>query len=598
MIGYRIRVSLLLFAALPAVGAERWLEIRMAGQPAGYLREDTVAAERIVTTVESHIVMNRLGSKVEIRAKTRDEEMDGRLVALRADVSSSAQSTLIEGRIERGSLALTISTGGKSYDRSIHLTEPLLGPEQARKLTLERLRAPGDKFSYAVFSAELGVVSAITRTRMSGEAEELRIEETATGLPGAAMLWLDESGRLRRRVQPGPFGEIEIVLTTRERAVAAASGAELPAEAYKRSLVRSNIQLPHSRRIERLRVRILHNQPELGWPEFTTGHQRVIEQSKEAVVLEIQQNSVNSLPTPGAAYLAPNALFQSDDPTIVKIAREVGGTQPDLFKLRDWTSQHVRFDAGIAIAPASEVMRNRAGTCFGYSVLLGALARAAGIPSRLQMGFVYAGGIWGGHAWIEVFQNGEWIPVDAALVSPRRADAARISFYSSSLEEGTIAGVGSLAQLYGNVDIQILAYTVGGETVEVPAGAKPYSVVGNVYENPWLGVKVRKPASYSYTQLDAVWPQPGIVVVGGPRGEIVTLDRIAGVADRYLERQGIQGPPQNVRIGRRAGFQIVSGSKAALVVPVDGESWVIVVETSSPGDLLRRVTKWLDLGDS
>src|SRR4029450_3757403 len=178
-----------------------------------------------------------------------------------------------------------------SYDRSVPLTEPLLGPEQARKLTLERLRASGDKFSYAVFSAELGVVSTITRTRQSGEGEELRIEETATGLPGAATLWLDESGRLRRRVQSGPFGQIEIMLTTRERALAGTSGSELPAEAYQRSVVRSNIRLPHSRRLERLRVRIRHNKPELGWPEFAGDHQTVIEQSKEAVVLEIRQNS-------------------------------------------------------------------------------------------------------------------------------------------------------------------------------------------------------------------------------------------------------------------------------------------------------------------
>src|SRR5688572_7090908 len=191
MFGYRTRVSLVLFTALQAMGAERWMEIRMAGQPAGYLREDIAVAERVVTNAESHIVMNRLGRKVGIRVKTREEELDGRLVALWAEVSSSAQSTLIEGRIERGALALTISTGGKSYDRSIPLTEPLLGPERARKLTVERLRAPGDKFSYAVFAVELGVVSTITRTRLSAEGGELSIEETATGLPGAATLLLD-----------------------------------------------------------------------------------------------------------------------------------------------------------------------------------------------------------------------------------------------------------------------------------------------------------------------------------------------------------------------------------------------------------------------
>lgn len=156
--------------------------------------------------------------------------------------------------------------------------------------------------------------------------------------------------------------------------------------------------------------------------------------------------------------------------------------------------------------------------------------------------------------------------------------------------------MGSLAQLYGNVGIDILAYTVDGRTVEVRADAKPFTVVGDIYENPWLGVRLRKPANYRYKQLDVVWPQPGIVVLEGLNGDIVTLDRIEGAPERYLERQGIQGQPRSVQIGVRAGYEIVSGSKAALVVPVEDESWVVLVESPAAGDLLRRAMKWLDLG--
>jgi hypothetical protein len=460
---------------LPAAAADRWLETRIGSQPAGYVREQTISGELFITTAESRLVMNRLGSRVEIQAKTRDEEINGVLVALRAEISSSAQSTLIEGRIEDGALTLKISTGGKSYHRSVAINEPLLGPEGARQLTLARLHAPGDKVSYAVYSAELGTVSTITRTCLTRDNDGIKIEEAASGLPGAATLSLDEDGRLQRRVQAGPFGEVEIRLTTEERALAATAGAELPAETYKRSLIHSNIRLPHERRIERLRVRIRHNKPELGWPEFGDDYQTVIEQSKEAVVLDIRRGPGDPRPSPGATYRAPNALFQSDDPEIAAIARDVAGPKQDIFALRDWTSRNMPFDPGIALAPASEVVRNRAGTCFGYSVLLGSLARAAGIPSRLKMGFVYTNGIWGGHAWIDVFRDGEWIPIDAALVSPGRADAARISFLSSSLEEGTIAGMGGLAQMYGNVSIEILSYAIDGKTVNVPAGARPPS---------------------------------------------------------------------------------------------------------------------------
>src|SRR5262249_6637301 len=156
---------------------------------------------------------------------------------------------------------------------------------------------------------------------------------------------------------------------------------------------------------------------------------------------------------------------------------------------------------GIAIAPASEVARNRRGTCFGYAVLLASLARAEGIPSRIRMGFVYAGGIWGGHAWVEVRVGNDWIPLDAALYSPGAADAARFSFFTSSLQEGTISQVGELARLYGNVDLQVLDYTVHGKRVVVPQEARPFTITGDTYRNPWLGLTVEKPKGFGFTQL-------------------------------------------------------------------------------------------------
>ena len=118
-------LSLCLLIPSLAAGAERWTEMSLAGQPAGYAREETTHNGRTITTVESRFVINRLGSKVELNAKTREEEDGGALAALAAEISSSAQSTLIEGRVDSNTLALSISTGGKTYHRSIALTEPL-----------------------------------------------------------------------------------------------------------------------------------------------------------------------------------------------------------------------------------------------------------------------------------------------------------------------------------------------------------------------------------------------------------------------------------------------------------------------------------------
>ena len=144
---------------------------------------------------------------------------------------------------------------------------------------------------------------------------------------------------------------------------------------------------------------------------------------------------------------------------MIRIAREVtANVQGDFEKarrLQDWVSQNLEFDLGIALASASEVVRNRRGTCVAYAVLLAALERAAGLPSRVVMGFAYANGIWGGHAWTEAYLDNRWIALDAALFSPGPADAARLRFGASAGDDQLIKILAAGAQLYGNVDCQV-----------------------------------------------------------------------------------------------------------------------------------------------
>jgi len=66
---------------------------------------------------------------------------------------------------------------------------------------------------------------------------------------------------------------------------------------------------------------------------------------------------------------------------------------------------------------ALKTYNTRLGECGGHSRLLVAFCRAVGIPSRLAIGCVYSyynGGIFGQHAWTEVYMGeAGWIPVDA-----------------------------------------------------------------------------------------------------------------------------------------------------------------------------------------
>ena len=90
------------------------------------------------------------------------------------------------------------------------------------------------------------------------------------------------------------------------------------------------------------------------------------------------------------------------------------------------------------------------------------------------------------------------------------------------MREGTIAQVGELAKLYGNVDVQVLDYTIGGMKV-ISLDATPFTISGDTYRNPWLGLTVQKPQTFRFTRLDAVWPNTTVVAMEGPRQQVVEI---------------------------------------------------------------------------
>jgi len=91
----------LLAAVSGLSAAERWFEIRLAGAPTGYVREtvEPRAEGGYSTTEEMLFVINRMGSKVEIKSKsTTVEDRAGNFVSIESEGSSSHQTTRFTAR--------------------------------------------------------------------------------------------------------------------------------------------------------------------------------------------------------------------------------------------------------------------------------------------------------------------------------------------------------------------------------------------------------------------------------------------------------------------------------------------------------------------
>jgi transglutaminase-like putative cysteine protease len=126
------------------------------------------------------------------------------------------------------------------------------------------------------------------------------------------------------------------------------------------------------------------------------------------------------------AALKPSDWVQSRAPAIRKLAARAVGDAADAAtgarRIERFVREHIDDkDLSVGYASALEVAESRQGDCTEHAVLAAALCKAAGIPARLAVGFAYAEGFGGRqnvlvpHAWTQVYLEGKWYSLDAAL---------------------------------------------------------------------------------------------------------------------------------------------------------------------------------------
>jgi hypothetical protein len=134
-------------------------------------------------------------------------------------------------------------------------------------------------------------------------------------------------------------------------------------------------------------------------------------------------------------WLKADLFVQSDHPDIIARAKTITDDLSPLEAARalnDWVHGTVRKEPTASLPNALEVLRQRVGDCNEHTVLFAALARAAGIPTRLSTGLAWSSGAFYYHAWAEVWL-GEWIAIDPTF-GQFPADAVHIRLLSGGIE--------------------------------------------------------------------------------------------------------------------------------------------------------------------
>lgn len=154
-----------------------------------------------------------------------------------------------------------------------------------------------------------------------------------------------------------------------------------------------------------------------------------------------------------ATELAAEPLLQVNDNEIVALALRIAGDERDpsiiAQRINQWVFDSLEKAITISVPSAVQVLRTRRGDCNEHTQLYVALARAAGIPARINTGLAYVNGKFYYHAWPEVRLR-DWVAVDPTF-GQFPADAAHLRFI-----RGGLSRQGELLRLVGNLKVDIL----------------------------------------------------------------------------------------------------------------------------------------------
>jgi transglutaminase-like putative cysteine protease len=87
-------------------------------------------------------------------------------------------------------------------------------------------------------------------------------------------------------------------------------------------------------------------------------------------------------------------------------------------------------------------------------MLLAALLRAAGIPSRVAVGVTYADGEFISHMWTEAYLN-DWTALDATLSGGDVVDATHIKLAASALDGPTASDAALVVEAQAECNLKI-----------------------------------------------------------------------------------------------------------------------------------------------
>jgi transglutaminase-like putative cysteine protease len=428
---------------------EFWEAVHLQGSHIGYAhgvfhktKEGMIRGEE-----EMHLTLTRFGQsmKMDFRiSMTESEKGQVRQFSIRQTLGRD-EEVIRSGVIQDGRVKLTTILGrNPPKEESYDWNDKAIGLFAQEKLYAGRGLKPGLVFDFVSFVPEFNIVLATQvkigekqPTELLGNRKHafwratMQVEKINNITMPALVCWVNDDGEVYKREQffPG-LGDVAFYRTSKDRARNPGAGAVATADTdigYSQ-LVRANRSIPGFNETRSVTYRASIKDADDIESMFAKDDRqtlKVINKNEVEVTVTVPDppaQPVRAVGAPPADHLKSNHFLASEDPNVVRFARDAtaGVTDPwhKALRIERWVRDRMtNKDYGKAFATAAETARTLDGDCTEHAVLAAAMCRAAGVPSRTAIGLVHvpADRAMCFHMWFEVWINGKWYSLDATL---------------------------------------------------------------------------------------------------------------------------------------------------------------------------------------
>lgn len=475
------------------VFADEWYAVYCLGQKSGHAHASMERVKRdggdvIRCKTVMLIEVGRAGRTLTITMDEQSTEtLDGRPLSFSINERAAMVPTTTEGQIKDGKVHFTKTQMGRTQEAVYDLPEGAMLTWGLYREQMKRGLEPGTKYDLPIYAPSIqpekltpGRFEVLAREAIDLFGRKVQTVKTRQTLKIRALLgaeteienftWFNEQGQALKLSMSMLAFNLELLACSKTVAMAKND----PAEIMVSTLIPAGRPID-GEKAKAITYRIERRSPESSAklpsiPEMRL--QKIVSQSDTGIVVKRTRASAFTDKAEPAAlsredlalYTANSSILDYKDPEVARLVEKAVGGEKSPRRIADtlcrFVSDYVQTKGlNVGFATASEVARSKEGDCTEHGILLAAMGRGAGLPTRVVIGVVYTDrfadqrDVFVGHMWTQFHIDGRWVDLDAAF-HQTDVDATHIAFGASPAGDSAMADIfASFFQVMGGLKI-------------------------------------------------------------------------------------------------------------------------------------------------